>query len=110
MRASSSLLADHPAAWRGLRVPNAAASGSEFDDGDGTPARSSRRETTREDLPYRVELWDKDKQTVEQVLAVTASGSIGFAAYYAALREYPDRYICLRHKNAVVSRSTAPEH
>jgi hypothetical protein len=31
----------------------------------------------REDLPYKVELWDEAKATVEQVLAVTSNGSIG---------------------------------
>ena len=64
----------------------------------------------REDLPYKVELWDEGKQSVEQVLAVTASGSIGYAAFYAATREYPERYITLRHKNSIVARSNGPGH
>ena len=64
----------------------------------------------REDLPYRVELWDEARASVEQVLAVTANGSIGYAAYYAATREFPHRYITLRHKNRVVSRWNAPQH
>lgn len=64
----------------------------------------------REDLPYRVELWDERGATVEQVLAVTANGSIGYAAYYAATREFPNRYITLRHKNSVVSRWNGPHH
>jgi hypothetical protein len=64
----------------------------------------------REDLPYKVELWDETKGGVEQVLAVTANGSIGYAAYYAATREYPNRYVTLRHKNSIVSRSNPPEH
>jgi len=62
----------------------------------------------REDLPYRVELWTESKTGVEMVLAVTASGSIGFAAYFAATREYPDRYIALRHKDSFVSRWNGP--
>ena len=66
--------------------------------------------TEREDLPYKVELWDASKSSVEQVLAVTANGSIGFAAFYAATREYADRYITLRHKNRVVSRWNGPRH
>jgi hypothetical protein len=61
-------------------------------------------------LPYKVELWDEAKGSVEQVLAVTANGSIGYAAYYAAVREYPHRYVTLRHKNSIVSRSNPPEH
>lgn len=64
----------------------------------------------REDLPYRVELWDPEKASVEQVLAVTASASIGFAAFYGATREFPDRYITLRHKSGIVSRWNGPQN
>jgi hypothetical protein len=84
------------------------------DDGPGGPAgkaaRSNRPTTTPEDLPYKVELWDESRTSVELVLAVTANGSIGYAAYYAAAREYPDRYVTLRHKNNIVSRSNPPQH
>ena len=62
-----------------------------------------------EDLPYKVELWDEAKASVEQVLAVTSHGSIGYAAYYAAVREYPGRYVTLRHRSSIVSRSNPPE-
>jgi hypothetical protein len=72
--------------------------------------RSDRPTTNHEDLPYKVELWNESRTSVEQVLAVTANGSIGYAAYYAATREYPDRYVTLRHKNSVVSRSNPPQH
>ena len=80
--------------------------------GDDPPqaARSDRQGAEREDLPYKVELWDEAGHSVEQVLAVTASGSIGYAAYYAATREYPTRYITLRHKNSIVSRWNGPQH
>ena len=73
-------------------------------------ARSEQSTSNREDLPYKVELWDDSRSSVEQVLAVTANGSIGFAAYYAATREYPDRYVTLRHKNSIISRSNTPQH
>ena len=63
-----------------------------------------------EDLPYRVELWNDSKSDVEVVPAVTVSASIGFAAYFAATREYPDRYIALRHKAGFVSRWNGPAH
>ena len=69
----------------------------------GSPAQ-------RDDLPYKVELWDSTKSSVEQVLAVTASGSIGYAAFYAATREYPGRYVTLRHKERIVSRWNGPTH
>jgi hypothetical protein len=62
-----------------------------------------------EDLPYRIELWDEKKTSVEQILAVTANGSIGYAAYYAATREHPDRFVTLRHHNSVLSRFNPPE-
>jgi hypothetical protein len=80
--------------------------------GDG--AAGARPDPTHpsqhEDLPYRVELWDAAKSTLELLLAVTASGSIGYAAYHAATREFPDRFIVLRHKDAVLARWNAPAH
>jgi hypothetical protein len=77
------------------------------DDGEGgaRPARPGLAQPAEgEDLPYKVELWNPERTAVEQVLAITAHGSIGFAAYYAATREFPDRCITLRHNNNVVSR------
>jgi hypothetical protein len=64
----------------------------------------------RDDLPYKVELWDDAYHTVEQVLAVTSNSSIGYGAYYAAVQQFPTRHITLRHKNRVISRSTARGH
>jgi len=77
--------------------------------GSGT-ASSGPNPTEREDLPYKVELWDAAKSAVERVLAVTASGSIGYAAFYGATREFPDRFITLRHKNSIISRWNGPQH
>jgi hypothetical protein len=82
-------------------------------DPDGGPSSRTpfdRQTAGREDLPFRVELWDEARKTVEQVLAVTANAGIGYAAYYAATREHPQRYITLRHKNAIVSRWNGSEH
>ena len=62
------------------------------------------------DLPYRVELWDSQKASVELVLATTVSSTLGYAAYHAATIEYPDSYIVLRHEDAVLSRWNAPRH
>jgi hypothetical protein len=64
----------------------------------------------REDLPYKVEIWNEAGAAVEQIVAITANASIGYAAYYAATREYPDRHITLRHKNSVVARWSGPQH
>jgi hypothetical protein len=79
------------------------------DGGHSSRAPFDRQTAAREDLPYRVELWDETRKTVEQVLAVTANAGIGYAAYYAATREHPHRYITLRHKNAIVSRWNGSE-
>ena len=79
---------------------------------DGIPRGAPPRPAPvdREDLPYKVELWDKARKAVDQVLAVTANASIGYAAYYAATREYPERYVTLRHNNNIVSRWNGPQH
>ena len=66
--------------------------------------------TEREDFPYQVEVWDEHGLSVEQVVAVSLSASIGYAAYYAATREFPGRIITLRHKNSVMSRWTGRAH
>jgi hypothetical protein len=84
--------------------------GDDPEDARREPVRLDRMASGREDLPYKVELWDEARQAVEQLLAVTASGSIGYAAFYAATREYPNRYITLRHKNSIVSRWNAAGH
>lgn len=82
----------------------------DLDEAAGKLARFDQAAAAREDLPYRVELWDDAKRSVEQVLAVTANGSIGFAAFYAATREHPSRYITLRHRSSIVSRWNGPDH
>lgn len=80
-------------------------------DDRSSPERAiGKFQAEQEELPYKVELWDEAKQGVEQVLAVTSSGSIGYAAFYAATREFVDRYVTLRHKNQVLSRWNGPTH
>jgi hypothetical protein len=83
------------------------------DDPDGGPdplpwGRSRAHE--HEDLAYKVEIWNDAKSSVETVLAITVSASIGYAAYYAATREFPNRYVTLRHKNSIISRWNGPGH
>jgi hypothetical protein len=90
--------------------PYSLSPGSDPEDGARRSVPLDRGTAGREDLPYRVELWDEAKNSVEMVLAVTANGSIGYAAYYAATREYPQRYVTLRHKNTTVARWNGPEH
>ncbi|MET0295231.1 MAG: hypothetical protein ABW042_09470 [Phenylobacterium sp.] len=38
--------------------------------------------------------------------AVSLSPAIGYAAYFAATREFPGRVITLRHKASIISRWT----
>ena len=85
------------------------ASGSDPENGQRKVA-AGRDAAAREDLPYKVELWNAEKVTVEQVLAVTSNSSIGYAAYYAATREYPDRLVTLRHKGRTVVKSHTPDN
>ena len=82
----------------------------ESDSPGGRRAPQQRRAAKSEDLPYKVELWTAPKDAVERVLAVTASASIGFAAYYAATREFPDRYVTLRDNSGIISRWNGPTH
>lgn len=89
-------------------MPSWLAAASDPEDGSQEPRPFTHGTAPAEDLPYKVELWDAAKNTVEQVLALTANGSIGYAAYYAAVREYPDRYVTLRHKSSIVARANAP--
>jgi hypothetical protein len=51
----------------------------EDDNHEAQPSGSAPAE--REDLPYKVEIWNKSGAAVEQVVAVTANASIGYAAY-----------------------------
>jgi hypothetical protein len=85
--------------------------GDDPDDNESNGRSSSKTPVSkREELPYRVELWDLAKTSVEEVLAVTRSASIGYAAFYAATREYPNRYLTLRDKNGIVNRWNGPTH
>src|SRR4051812_30781368 len=88
--------------------PLCMAPGDDAEHGRRSSRPFDRAEPESEDLPYRVELWDQAKRAVEQVLAVTVNGSIGYAAYYAAAREFPDRYLPLRHKNRTVATLNGP--
>jgi len=85
-------------------------SSSDDDNVLGPRDTSGASRSDADDLPYRVELWDIDKKAVEQILALTASGSIGYAAYHAATIEYHDRYVVLRHRDTILSRCNGPSH
>lgn len=80
------------------------------DEEDPTPAPHGEFPADGEDLPYKVEVWDETGRFVERVVAVSVSPAIGYAAYYAATREFPGRAITLRHKASVISRWTGRAH
>jgi hypothetical protein len=78
--------------------------------GPGSPVWGRQQPYEHEDLSYKVEVWNAAKTAIETVVAMTVSASIGYAAYYAATREFSDRYITLRHKNSIISRWNGPGH
>src|SRR5437763_17066801 len=79
--------------------------GSSSGSANSEPAyRALRSKAEHESLPYTVEMFDHSGDFIDQVLAAAKSASIGFAAYYAAVREFPDRAITLRHKDSVMAR------
>jgi hypothetical protein len=55
-----------------------------------------------EAMLYRIELWDETGTAFRRLLAITASAGTGYAAYYAAAREYPEGTIILSHKGRVL--------
>jgi len=79
-------------------------------DSSSTPPHYNRFPADGDDLPYKVEIWDEAGDAVEHVAAVTVSPAIGYAAYFAATREFPGRAITLRHKSTVISRWTGKTH
>lgn len=80
------------------------------DEDDSTSSPYGRFQAEGDDLPYKVEVWDEYGRFVEQVVAVSVSAAIGYAAYYAATREFPSRNITLRHKSRVISRWSGQPH
>lgn len=86
------------------------ATGDERDDGGaGSPAGFGFG-VEKDDLPYKVEVWDADAEYVEHVVAISAHPAIGFAAFYAAAQEYPGRRITLRFKSRILSNWTGKSH
>ena len=66
--------------------------------------------TDEDEFPYRVEIRNYTGDIVEQTLAITKSRAIGFAAYYTALEELPDRLITLRAKGVILAQSDVRKH
>ena len=67
-------------------------------------AAAEPREALEGDLPYEVELWSDGRQAVEDKLALSANPGVAYAAFYAATRLFPDRYITLTLNGRILSR------
>jgi hypothetical protein len=62
----------------------------------------------REELPFRIELWSAERQTVvERVLARALSAQLARAIFKAAQNEYPNRRITLSKDETVLADSAA---
>ena len=96
---SSLVVAAVPDFWR--------FSGGHHDDPSLTPKQedADSDQFPDQDGTWRVELWADSGQSFTRLLAVTFEPSIGFAAYFGALRDYPDSLIIMRHKGRVMARS-----
>ena len=66
------------------------------------PDAAEGGERTLGGLEFRLHLWDEAREHVEQLLAATWNGSIGYAVLHEAAREYPARYITLSRNGRIV--------
>ena len=73
---------------------------------DNESSHGKSRQT--ENFPYRIELWDERKHALEQVLSLSTSAPLAYAAFYAAIKEYPTRYVILLHDQIVLSTWNGP--
>jgi len=55
-----------------------------------------------EDLPFRVEQWDKAGEKLEQILSASADLNLGRVVFAEAVRRRPGQRILLRHKARVI--------
>jgi len=61
-----------------------------------------RPEPPDEDLPFKVEEWDRDGNQIERVIARAANLIEGRSAYDAARRQYPKARLTLRQGIRVI--------
>lgn len=70
--------------------------------------RRPQKALAPERLPYQVELWNAGRGEVETVLAMATTSGIAYAAFHAAIVDYPDRYITLRIDGRTITSANAP--
>jgi hypothetical protein len=57
---------------------------------------------THDDLPFKVEQWDRDENRIERVIARAANLIIGRRAFEAACHQYPRARLTLRQGIRVI--------
>ena len=60
---------------------------------------------TDDDLPFKVEQWDRDGNQIERVIARAANLIVGRRAYEAARRQYPQARLTLRQGIRVIEKT-----
>jgi hypothetical protein len=83
------------------------AAGEPPGDEDGQP-HGGGVDAGSEVLPYRVEVWDDAGGSVEHVVALLRNRSVGWAAFYAATEQYPDRVVIYRDQFSELARWDKP--
>jgi len=86
-----------------------AAAGEPPEDGEGG-FRGSGAGADSDLLPYRVEVWDAEATFVEQVVALTANRSVGWAAYFATKEQFPHRRVTFRDQYGELGRWDSKNH
>lgn len=57
---------------------------------------------------YRLEMWNQSGKRVEKTLAESVDSRVAYAAYFAAAREFPMRYLTLTQDERVLARWQPP--
>jgi hypothetical protein len=68
---------------------------------------SDRIPRAPDELVFRVEMWTQDDNHVERLLALADNVLVGRGAFLAAVNQYPDRILTLRHGMRVIAKSPA---
>jgi hypothetical protein len=61
--------------------------------------------TAEEDLPFKVEEWDREGNRIERLIARAANLVVGRSAYEAACRQYPNARLTLRQGIRVIEET-----
>jgi hypothetical protein len=60
--------------------------------------------SSRSELLFRVELWDDSGSRPEMLLATARTMMVAYAAYFAAVSDFPRRIITLRCERLILAR------